>query len=144
MVVDLSEFRNDDFVLPGTNFQLTTRITHACRQAGFEPVVAYHAASLHTLKNLVRAGLGVSVLPNCALTGPGRGDLSVLRIKGGLTRELHLVKAKDRDLTPAAQVLLTHMRTEVATAMTYPPKPKRVVPEQPAMPVPAPSLAAID
>jgi LysR family transcriptional activator of glutamate synthase operon len=146
MVVDISEFRNDDFVLPSTNYQLTTRITHACRQAGFEPAVAYHAASLHTLKNLVRAGLGISVLPTCALIGPGRGELAVLRIKGGLTRELHLVKAKDRDLTPAAQVLLTHMRTEVAKAMTYPPKPKRPATDRPTGPMPAPtsSEAAID
>ena len=67
-----------------------------------------------------------------------------MRIKGGLTRELHLVKAKDRDLTPAAQVLLTHMRTEVAKAMTYPPKPKRVATDRPAVRAPAPSVEFID
>jgi LysR family transcriptional regulator, hydrogen peroxide-inducible genes activator len=140
-VVDLSEFRNDDFVLPGTSYQMTSRITHACRQAGFEPLVAYRAAALHTLKNLVRAGLGVSVLPGCALVGPARAGMAVLRVKGGLTRDLYLVKARDRDLTPTAQVLLTHMRTEVSKTMTYPPKPKGAASVRPAAPAGA-TLAA--
>jgi DNA-binding transcriptional LysR family regulator len=121
-VVDLAEFRNDDFVLPSAYYQLTTQIILACRRAGFEPAVAYHVASLETLKNLVRVGLGVSVLPSIALIGSGRENLAVLRIKKGLTRDLYLIRAKDRDITRAAQVLLTYVRTSVAKSMTYPPQ----------------------
>ena len=135
VVVDLAEFRNDDFVLPAPQFYLTTQIVQTCRQAGFEPNVAYSTASMHTLKNLVRAGLGVSILPSCTLVGGARGGLAVLRLKRGPTRELYLVKAKDRDLSSAAQVLLTHMRTEISRSLTYPPKPERAPLSKPTAPV---------
>lgn len=124
-VVDLAEFLNDDFVLPSTYYQLSTQVILACRRAGFEPYVAYHVASLETLKNLVRVGLGVSVLPSTALVGSGRENLAVLRIRKGLTRDLYLIRAKDRDITRAAQVLLTYVRTSVSKSMTYPPRPDR-------------------
>ncbi len=139
-IIDLAEFRNDDFVLPATYYHLTTQIVLACRRAGFEPNVAYHVASLETLKNLVRVGLGVSVLPSVALAGSNRENLAVLRIKKGLTRDLFMIKAKDRDITRAAQVLLTYVRTSVAKSMTYPPKtPPQPAPQpaQPAAPQPA-------
>jgi DNA-binding transcriptional LysR family regulator len=130
VLIDLPTLHSENFVLPTDSYQLTTQIIHACRRAGFEPNVAYHAASLETLKNLVRVGLGVSILPSTALAGSARENLSVLRIKDGLTRELFLIRAKDRDFTQAAQVLLTHVRTAVTDTMPYPPKSRRATAPQ--------------
>jgi DNA-binding transcriptional LysR family regulator len=125
VIVDLTEFRDDDFVLPTTSYQLNTQIIEACRRAGFEPNAAYHIASLETLKNLVRVGLGVSILPSIALVGSGRENLAVLKIRNRLIRELFLIRANDRDIIRAARVLLTYVRTSVARSMTFPPKPDR-------------------
>jgi DNA-binding transcriptional LysR family regulator len=125
ILIDLVALRNESFVLPSGPHQLPTQVVHACRRAGFEPNVAYRAASLETLKNLVRVGLGISILPGTALAGSARENLAVIRIEGGLTRELFLIRSKDRDPSQAAQVLLTHTRTAVMDIMPYPPRTGR-------------------
>ena len=102
-------------------YHLTSEILGACRRSGFEPSVAYRTESLETLKNLVRVGLGISILPGITLNGSGRDGLAVLRPKGGLRRQLYLVRAKDRDITQAAQVLMTHVRSSVTRHMGHPP-----------------------
>lgn len=123
--VEIAQLRNDPFVLPASSYLLTGEIVDACRRNGFEPSVAYRAGSLETLKNLVRAGLGISILPAITLNGSGREGLAVLRLKGGLRRELCLVRAKDRDVSQAAQVLMTHVRSSVTRHMIYPPGSER-------------------
>jgi DNA-binding transcriptional LysR family regulator len=118
--IDLSELAFDDFVLPTNAFNLATQVIDACRRAGFEPRVAYQAGSIESAKNFVRHGLGVSMLPSLVLGGLGREGLAVLEVQGGLTRELNLIRSKDRTNTRAAQVLLAHVRARVVERMKYP------------------------
>jgi DNA-binding transcriptional LysR family regulator len=122
VLIDLTELRNDDWVFPARSYRLVTQVIQACQRAAFEPNTAYQAGSLETLKNLVRVGLGVSVLPSIALTGAGREGLATLRVKEGLKRELFLISARERDLTRAAQVLMTHVRAGVTHNLSYPPR----------------------
>lgn len=122
VAIDLAQLRHEAFALPAQTYHFAVQVTEACRRAGFEPNVAYHAGSLGTLKGLVRVGLAVSILPAVALLGSGREGMAILRIKGGLSRELFLVSSKERDLSQAAQVLMTHMRSAVSHHMTYPPR----------------------
>ncbi len=125
MSVGLSQLRNEEFTLPSPDYLFREQIVEACRREGFEPKVAYHAETMGTLKGLVRGGLAVSILPTMALVGMYRNGLAVLRLKDNLNRDLYLVRSKDRELSQAAQVLLTHMRSAVMNRMTYPPKAKR-------------------
>jgi DNA-binding transcriptional LysR family regulator len=118
--INLAELRDDDFVFPFSQYHLTVQVTEACRRAGFEPNVTYQAGSLESLKNMVREGLGVSILPSLAVSGVGRTGLQCIRVRGRLTRELYLIRGKERDLTRAAQVLMTHVRTSVTEHMQYP------------------------
>jgi DNA-binding transcriptional LysR family regulator len=118
--IELSELAFEDFVLPVTAYNLTQQLIDACRRAGFEPRAAYRASSLESVKNFVREGLGVSVLPNIALNGPGREGLAVIQVQGGLTRELNLIRGKDRSVSRAAHVLMTHMRSSIVKHMKYP------------------------
>ncbi len=119
-VVELTQLKNDDFVLPAPYHRFRDQIIEACRREGFEPKLAYSAGSLGTLKGLVRAGLAVSIVPAMALRGMGRNGLAVLRLKHRLSRELYLVRSNDRDLSQAAQVLLNHMRSAVSHNMDFP------------------------
>ena len=139
--VDLTGLWTEDFVLPEASYHLTAQIIEACRRAGFEPNLAYQTGSLETLKNLVRAGLGVSIMPSIAVSGAGKADLATIRVRGGLTRELYLIRGKDRDLTRAAQVLLTHVRASVVEHMHYPPRGERPMPVAPEPPRPAPAVS---
>lgn len=131
---DLSALWTEDFVLAESSYHLTAHITEACRRAGFEPNVAYQTGSLEATKNLVRAGLGVSIIPSMAVSGAGKTGLATIRVKGGLTRELYLIRAKARDLTRAAEVLMRHVRASVIENMEYPPKGERPMPVAPEPP----------
>jgi DNA-binding transcriptional LysR family regulator len=118
--IALSELAFDDFVLPNNAFNLVTQVVDACRRAGFEPRVGYQTGSIESLKNFVRQDLGVSILPDLALDGLGRDGLAVLQVKGGLTRELNLIRAKDRSHTRSAQVLMAHVRAQARERTRYP------------------------
>ncbi len=135
-VIELTQLRNEEFVLPAPYHRFRDQIVEACRRAGFEPKLAYSAGSLGTLKGLVRAGLAVSIVPTMALRGMGRNALAVLRLKQRLTRELYLVRSNDRDLSSAAQVLLTHMRSAVSLNMDSPSPGERPGRRTPATPDP--------
>jgi LysR family transcriptional activator of glutamate synthase operon len=124
LTIELGQLRNDDFALPAPFYRFREQVVEACRREGFEPHVSYHIGSLGTLKGLVRAGLAVSVLPSIALIGMARNGMAVLRVKGKLTRELFLVRSTDREISQAAQVLMTHVRSAVTNLMTIPARSK--------------------
>jgi len=116
--VDLGEMAGDEFVLASNAYNLTAQTIDACRRAGFEPHITYQGASMEAVKNLVREGLGVSILPAIALEGLGRQGLAVVAVEGGLTRELNLILGKDRSATRATRVLIEHVKTSVMDHMS--------------------------
>lgn len=118
--IELSGLASEDFVLATNAFNLTTFTIDACRRAGFEPRVVYRAGSVEAVKNLVRQGLGVSVMPSSALDGSGRQNLAVMTVEGGLERELNLILGKDRSITRAAEALMSQVRVSLGTYLTQP------------------------
>ena len=108
--IRLGELSYEHFVLPTNSFNMTTQLIDACRRVGFEPKVAYQTGSLESVKNFVREGLGVSVLPRMALDELGREGLVILKVEGGLVRDLNLIQRKDRSTTGAARALMLHVR----------------------------------
>jgi len=111
--VALAELSYEQFVFPTHPFNVTAQVIDACRRAGFEPRVAYQTGSLELVKGFVRQGLGISVLPRMAVEGPSGEGLAVIGIEGGLTRELNLIRGKDRAATAATRALMTHVRAQL-------------------------------
>ncbi len=60
--VRLEEAAADGFVVLGEGFGLRSIFDGMCRQAGFRPRITFEGQDSHTLRGLVSAGLGVSVL----------------------------------------------------------------------------------
>jgi DNA-binding transcriptional LysR family regulator len=116
--LDLRELADEDFVLTDSSYNVTGQIRDACRRAGFEPRITYEASSMEGVKNFVRQGLGISLLPAIALEGLGRQALAVIAVEGGLTRDLNLVVAKDRSVTRAVQVLIAQVKRSVMQHMS--------------------------
>lgn len=119
--VELAALAHEDFVFATTAFNLTSHAIVACRRAGFEPKVAYRAASMEAVKNFVREGLGLSFMPQIALDGLGSLNLAVLTVEGGLDRELNLILGKDRSITRAAAALMIQVRKSLATRLRQAP-----------------------
>jgi len=113
--VDLAALAQEDFIMATSNFNLTAYTIDACRRAGFEPRVVYKAGSVEAVKNFVRQGLGVSIVPQIALDGSGSENLAVIAVEGGLARELNLILGKDRSITRAAEALMWQVRVSLVT-----------------------------
>lgn len=109
----LAELSYEQFVFPTNPFNVTAQVIDACRRAGFEPRVAYQTSSLESVKGFVRQGLGISVLPRMAVDGTSAEGLAVIEIEGGLTRELNLIRGKDRAARGATQALMMHVRAHL-------------------------------
>ena len=64
----LAALRNQSFVFfpRATSATLHDHVLGLCRRAGFSPIIVQEASELFTILNLVRAGLGVSLVPSAA------------------------------------------------------------------------------
>jgi DNA-binding transcriptional LysR family regulator len=111
--VALPELALESFIFGSEAFNVTIQTIDACRRAGFEPRVAYRTGSLESVKNFVRRGLGIAILPRMALEGTHGDGLAIIEIEGGLTRSFNLVRGKDRSTTGAARALMLHVRTSL-------------------------------
>jgi len=122
--VGLTELEHEDFILLSSSFILTQQILEACRQAGFEPHVAYHTGSLDSARNFVRHDLGIGILPRLGLAGQDEEGLLGIPFDEPLTRTLNLVRAKDRYATVATRALMVHVRTTMVKAFGGAPAPR--------------------
>lgn len=76
-----------------------------CKDRGFTPRIAVNAANAETMLGLVRAGLGITVVPNMPA---GWDDLSFVPIDDEI---LDIVAAQNRDaLSPFAPQVINHIR----------------------------------
>ncbi|HVM02851.1 MAG TPA: LysR family transcriptional regulator [Acidimicrobiales bacterium] len=77
--VTLSRLRSEAFVLVGRGSGLTHTIVSGTAGLGFRPSVAAEAPDVTVVRNLVAAGLGVSVIPRLPAEAPGPA-VAVLRL----------------------------------------------------------------
>jgi DNA-binding transcriptional LysR family regulator len=66
--VSLTELAGEDFVLFSQRHSplFHSRIIAMCERAGFVPSVEQHATQIHTIVGLVRANMGISIVPEVA------------------------------------------------------------------------------
>ncbi len=76
--VKLSDAADDTFIVLGRGFRLRQITETLCREAGFTPRIGFEGEEVETLRGLVAAGLGVSLLPDPAAGGPRPGDSGAL------------------------------------------------------------------
>jgi LysR family cyn operon transcriptional activator len=97
---DLGSLR---FILYEKHTAMQNVIDRYFESLGVTPRIAMEVENNEAIKSLVRAGLGASIMPLCAVEQePPDGLLHVLRVKGKpLTRELRLVSA-DAGILPKA------------------------------------------
>jgi len=69
--VRIRDIRSDPFVAMGSGYGLRSLTDALFREAGFRPRIAFESQDSHTVRGLVSAGLGVSILPPGG-NGPGR------------------------------------------------------------------------
>ncbi len=82
----LVAFRDKPFIAlpPSISETFHDHALNLCRHSGFTPHVVQHASEIFTILNLVRAGLGVSLVPSSAVR---------IRVPGIRFHELHMKEA---------------------------------------------------
>jgi LysR family transcriptional activator of glutamate synthase operon len=113
---DLASLR---FILYEKNTAMQTLIDRYFESLGVTPRIAMEVENNEAIKSMVRAGLGASILPLCAMEGePQHGHLRILRVSGRpLLRELRLVAPDSGILPRAIQELASALVTGLSRPM---------------------------
>lgn len=103
--IRLSDLRNESFVIFRQGFALRDIIFNACKQMGFTPRIAFEGEDIDTIKSLVAAGLGVSILPEISLADSLSREVVSLPISEPIiTRTVGVITPKHRELAPSEQL----------------------------------------
>ena len=112
--VRLKDVAHEPFVVLHTGFGLRATTENLCRQAGFEPVIGFEGEEVETLRGLVTAGLGVSLLPlqqtatyPPTVVYPASPHVPVTDVH--CYRDVGLVWLTDRPLPPASAAFSRHV-----------------------------------
>jgi LysR family transcriptional activator of glutamate synthase operon len=65
--IDLEQLKDETFVLFSPGYSLRALVWEACLEAGFTPRIGFEGEETDTIRGLVAAGMGVSLLPEMAL-----------------------------------------------------------------------------
>jgi DNA-binding transcriptional LysR family regulator len=81
--ISLGDLTHDDFMLVGLKGTCSDSniVLRACKQAGFEPRIAYTSDDYFAIQGLVASGMGVALVPGLALVST-REDVAVRPLRG--------------------------------------------------------------
>jgi len=114
--IEPSELSALRFILYEKNTAMQNVIDRFFNSLDVTPKITMEVENNEAIKSLVRAGLGSSILPLCAIASePPDGEIRILRVKGKpLMRHLQLVSA-DAAVFPRAIVELASSLTSALT-----------------------------
>jgi DNA-binding transcriptional LysR family regulator len=111
--VRLAEVADDLFIVLKQGFGLRSVTETLCRQAGFSPVVGFEGEEVETLRGLVAAGLGVSLVPASSGTAAAERNanlpiryLEVIDVQA--SRDIGIAWLASRSLPSAPQRFIDH------------------------------------
>lgn len=101
----LGHLQSDAFVLFPEGYVLREIAVNACEQQGFRPTVSFEGEDIDSIKGLVSAGLGVSLVPEITLfDNIPRATVKIPIVEPEVTRTVGVIKPKGRDLLPTEEV----------------------------------------
>lgn len=104
--IRLKDLKTERFVTYRTGLALSDIVLKACISAGFQPTVAFEGDDMDTIKGLVAAGFGVSLVPEHALTHNLSPDVVSVEITDPhVYRTVGLIQPKNRSLAPSEELL---------------------------------------
>lgn len=103
--ISLAELKDEPFVLFSEGYSLRTIVWEACLQAGFTPEIAFEGEETDTIRGLVAAGMGVSLLPEMALTEISpRQPVKINLSSPSVTRTIGLICRSSEKLPMVAEL----------------------------------------
>jgi LysR family transcriptional activator of glutamate synthase operon len=113
--IDLRQAATETFVGLTPEHGLRELFDTLCERAGFAPQLAFEGEEHETLRGLVRAGLGVAVLPRAMYKDPTLVEIPLRDPEA--RRHVGAVWQKDRRLPPAARRFIDFLTTSGAKVL---------------------------
>ncbi len=108
----LKDLKGDRFVTYRPGLALRDIVLKACTSAGFTPDIAFEGDDMDTIKGLVAAGFGVSLVPEHALAYNLPPDLKAVKITDPhVYRTVGLIQPHRRELAPSEELLYRFLVT---------------------------------
>jgi DNA-binding transcriptional LysR family regulator len=108
--VALADLAERSWIAPHGDAALRTVLDRACAIAGFEARVDYASGDYTAIFALVRAGLGVALVPRLALE-PSQDDMSIREVTGApLVRTISMAVRAGSRRNPGIAVMLDELR----------------------------------
>ncbi|OZF50117.1 LysR family transcriptional regulator [Rhodococcus sp. 14-2470-1a] len=95
----VEDLADEAFVASPPSFQLRTLLDTWCAEAGFVPRVPFEISEIDTIEALVRAGLGIALLPKPEVAVAG---VTTVPLTGDRTRSVGLATGRRRPTAPVA------------------------------------------
>ncbi|EPY06695.1 LysR family transcriptional regulator [Paenibacillus sp. E194] len=91
--ITLPQLKEDTFVLFSPGYSLRPIVWDACIEAGFTPRIGFEGEETETIRGLVAAGMGVSLLPDMALQHTSELQPARVRVvKPEVTRTIGIIR----------------------------------------------------
>jgi len=115
--VTLRELLTHPLILIGKGTSVREVLDEALGREKLVANIAYETNYVSTAMGMVRAGLGVAVLPESAANSEDAREIRCLPItRPALSRKIEVIQRKDRSLSPAAQQMLDVLREHAASS----------------------------
>ncbi|MBC8079906.1 MAG: LysR family transcriptional regulator [Gorillibacterium sp.] len=103
LTLELAELRDESFVMFSEAYSLRSIVLAACEQAGFTPNIEFEGEETDTIRGLVAAGMGISLLPEMALTESlPMQPVKVKLTNPVVTRTIGIIYRRHEALSPVA------------------------------------------
>lgn len=110
--LELHELKEDSFVLFPKGYILRELVVDACERNGFKPRIVFEGDDLDAIKGLVAAGLGLTLLPEIALTDNiPRNTVRLPISKPQVIRDVGVITPINRELLPTEKLFFEYLRT---------------------------------
>src|SRR5438445_643657 len=105
--IRFAELADEEFVTLEHGYGLRQIADGLCAEAGFEPKIAFEGQESDTVRGLVAAGLGVSLLPRFGPAPPA--GVVEIPLSPNVTRTIGLVWPAQERFTPAVRAFRDHV-----------------------------------
>ncbi|WP_010491404.1 LysR family transcriptional regulator [Paenibacillus elgii] len=103
--IKLDQLSGESFVMFSEEYSLRAIVLEACAKAGFTPQIGFEGEETDTIRGLVAAGMGVSLLPEMALKEINELQPVKVRVtEPVVTRSIGLIRRNGEKLPPVAEV----------------------------------------
>jgi LysR family transcriptional regulator, transcription activator of glutamate synthase operon len=108
--IKLNELKDETFVLFSSGYSLRPIVWDACKEAGFTPKIGFESEEAGTIRGLVAAGMGVSLLPEMAMYETSAMMPAVVKIsEPHVTRTIGLIRRSGEKLPLVVQMFHTFL-----------------------------------